>query len=168
LTLTIQKFSQFPLIFNYRENFADVRSASFLLSKGLLKSFRGSVEIWCDFPNVAIFGIPRLLAAGQFSTPHWWHIFGRLAHESTCHHPLQADLTWFRGLVSTYISSPEHQNSSSLESPTKVYTKVEKVRQPLKTKFHDLIYYGIDLYKSRRPYVLAAPRKCRHVRSGKY
>jgi hypothetical protein len=54
LTLAIQKFSQFPLIFNYRKNFAKVRSASFLWNKGVLKNFGCSVEIWCDFPNVAI------------------------------------------------------------------------------------------------------------------
>jgi hypothetical protein len=58
------KFSQFPLIFNYRENFAEVRFASFLLRKGLLKSFGRSVEIWCDFLNVAIL---VFLGAGRWT-----------------------------------------------------------------------------------------------------
>jgi hypothetical protein len=38
----------------YHKGFAKVRSASFHLHKRLLKSFGSSVEIWYDFPNLAI------------------------------------------------------------------------------------------------------------------
>jgi hypothetical protein len=68
LTLAIQKVSQFPLIFNYRKNVAKVRPASFHLHKRLLKSFGRSVEIWYNFSKRSDSGVPRLLAAGRFST----------------------------------------------------------------------------------------------------
>jgi Zn-dependent protease len=45
---------EFRLTFNYYKFFAKVRTASFLSYKVVLKSFGRSVEIWCDFLNVAI------------------------------------------------------------------------------------------------------------------
>jgi hypothetical protein len=54
----VLKVSQFPLIFNYRENFAEVRSASFLLYKGFFLFFKKKVS------GIPLrFGVPRRLAA---------------------------------------------------------------------------------------------------------
>jgi hypothetical protein len=69
LTLAIQKFSQFPLIFNYRKNSVKVRSAFFISRKGLLKSFQTFRWDLVWFSKRSDFGVPGLLAAGRFSTP---------------------------------------------------------------------------------------------------
>jgi hypothetical protein len=88
LTLAIQKVSHFPLIFNYRKNFAEVRSASFHLHKRLLKSFGRSVEIWYDFLKVAILvslGCWQLNGFQRGAPSYWgWRLYiVQLAHRVT-------------------------------------------------------------------------------------
>jgi hypothetical protein len=53
-------------MFNYRKKFAKAGSASFYYTKHF-EEFGRSVEIWCDFPNVAALGPSRFTSWTVFN-----------------------------------------------------------------------------------------------------